>query len=77
MRRYVYLGEMSLEGYDLVIITDSQNQAEQALLREWKEKAKKRGTDAPFSIADATFELLQYHLECSVRQIPMNLVVWP
>ena len=77
MTRYVYLGEMSLEGYDLLVIAESRSKAESLLLEEWREKARKRGTDAPFTVANATFEKLQDHLECSVRQIPMNLVVCP
>lgn len=76
--QYMYLGEMRLEGYDLVIIANTEAEATNAMIAEWKAKARKRGTDADFPIETATADQLQDHLEnWSVRQIPVGMVVWP
>jgi len=74
---YVYLGEMRLMDYPLVIISESRETVEQKLVKEWANHAKQNGSDAPFTPETVTFNKLEDWLEVSIRQIEMDQVEWP
>jgi hypothetical protein len=74
---FVWLGEMRLIDYPLVIVSASREVIERQMVAEWVKKYERDGSDAPFTPETVTFEQLTDWLEISVRAITMDVITWP
>lgn len=69
----LWLGEVEIHGYPVIVLAETENQAKQLLIAEHR----RAHAAAKSGVVVQTWQELEEQTECSVREIRIGEVLWP